>query len=1545
MALVEDPVIIKYFDVKTNNIKKIFVVVSYTDKKINDELIKIENKFNRGETINENSILKNKYGSNWKKKLGLIIKSHSVSGGKAEHSDYEHSDFEQSEYEDDPYLFEIAKSISIEGGSINANANANANNANANNANNADEDDIDFNENLIDDLNIRNTNLIDVSIDDLKELDYQEEEKKRAEQRKNADDDFEDDTQARTANTQDNTTNTQTRTAKTADMQARTVRAANKQDNVQPRTQPTKIKFVFDVSLYLMDNIIEFKNKLYLISGIPIYRQHLWYNYNNINHPLSYYINIDNNIKNIDVQNIFDFYSSKNTNDEIENIPIDIKYYRNKSYLQIIAEDSFKIFKLYYDDHNVKEFNIIDLNDIVDTEDLYNKLSKDKYQLDIIYYGFIIKYFPIMTYSVWNTYIKNESNIKDLYPSILQNKDIYRKKLELEKHITDLSYYAYEQTDVNKKIFSSIINTNINIENYKQNYNLLFILRNIFDLLELTETIVYCKANLLYKNSNIILKKAYLNEPEVKLIIPLNSLLIKIKINADENENIKLILYKNGNYMIKTDWREENKMTFNSIIKTVSEKVNPIIKMINKMGPKIKYYDVAIPEINKNNAIFTNTSVVYYFQSDATIKNYRIFTDILLEFNKAEIILNKPEFSQNLEYYFNKGMYDFDSKRIEKIINVDNYYGFLSDSVVKQKWTTIFKNTRLLQIFNNVNNIKIIINGIKNNIEMSIFNIYLNGMIYMYEERIKNLKITTSDTVNSKLTIKNLKLQDPILYDFKKIYNSDVVYSKLCQKQHQPKIISQKEYDKLSKLEKERTIKYWNFTKKEPTWYNCPNTKYPHIKFITNEHPKKYCIPCCMKIPMNENVNPIKQEIHNTCLKTHEFTGEKKNITKKSNYIATYGKNIEIGRLCRLPEQTLEPLFFDTYSDNASIEPECVVNMGYYLIGIDQNLKAVSRVGYIFCLLHSLNFSVDEFFSNCADKIKKDPNKFNVLLDGNIRFYFDTWQELVDTLYLLNSDVLLDSKYDKLDWNKLFMTIGYYYYGVNTLLFHDVYKQNINFVLPKGLTSIDAMFPVHHKNLILLLKNDFYYPIYLINLEIFKKTGIIDTRLFLNESSIITILIAVVRNHFITYDNVKYSIDLSVITKFIEATPQLKLVSYYVNYSNMCYAVSIGRSDKQGDKRSDGQGAKSANSTNLCYFPIEISHYSLNKNINLLFDSDKNKMTNINDLIYIMDLYNKWIKKESYNINEIIRKQTGSKISNDIIYYPEFKISNWLNYNKLTNNPIIGFSSFNLYFYCEGISEKTALSIAKVPIQNLLYNPHHINNIIHDIKKKINKNVSNTEFRKKLNLSLYNYYIYKLLLLHYINIFSKERNIKLRNLIIKTLITNDKNNDKINKIIESITDIEDNLKLKNIVVSYISKNYSKAELIQNINDTKFNFDMLELESIKKMSHKEVFNKLKKISSQFVKFGDIEKVKNFIFPDILSACNDSSKENKFENSYCESAKFIIKESKLNELLLIMASDILNPDKWKWIFNSVFIEKNINYFKFIRRPNESIFIEYR
>jgi hypothetical protein len=1284
----------------------------------------------------------------------------------------------------------------------------------------------------------------------------------------------------------------------------------------------TDVKFIYDTTIYPVDNIIQFKYKIFHTLGIPIYRQHLWFKYKNKSYPASYSLSVHKHIENIDIERLIAFYNTDKVKTEdninilsdIEGIPVELEYYKNKDFIHVSAQDTFNLLQTIYYKYATNEYYLTDLNDILKPSEIYGKLSKDKYQLEVIYYGFVILYFPMITFSVFTDYLKNERIFNQIYPELVPSKRELQHRYELETSITNSSYEFVDDKTINKKLFSSITQTVVSIDNYNQDIEMLISLRNLFDVVQLNDTITYCKANVLHDNQNIILRKSYLNEKEPKDVIPINSLLIKIKVNMDTNENMRLVIFKNGNYIIRTDWREENHMDFQKVIKLTSERINPIIRMINKMSDRVKYYDVPIMELAKDNSNFTETSLTFYYDDDVTDARFNLFKSILEDYRQAGIIIPKENVALGYEYFFSKGMYKYDASRIEKAISTENYYDHLSNGIVRQKWETVFERTRLFQILNISSKLKISISGIRNDTEMSIFHMYLIGLLKIYSDNASKIKIVGNETVQakSKRALKNLKVQDPLLYDFKKIYKSNVVYSKICQKPYQPLILSDDEYKKLPSDKKSAAIKYWNFTKQKPVWYSCPNMKYPYIKFIVKQHPRDFCIPCCKKIAMNEKVNKKKREIHSSCMKEHAYTGEKVNLTKGSHYIASYGKIIEVGRLSRLPEHTLEPLFFDTYSpESGGVDQECATADGYYLFGLDQNTPTVNNIGYLFCLVHSLNIPVDQFLTDCASKIRKAPDKFRVILDGNAGLYFNGVSELADTIVLLNDrDTLLPNKIENLPWNLLFMSIGYYYYGVNTILFDDQQKEMIELILPKGLKNADELFPDSHKNLVILRHKDKYYPVYLFNTEIFKRTGIIDTRLFLNESGLIAIIKAVVRKTFEVdaNDKIRTSIDLAVIKDFVKSNVGLSIVAYYINYSNLCYGVVLKYKAIE------------------TYFPVVSSHYPLEKNTKMIFEPYNGKYdVKYTDIKIIIDLFAKWNAVES------------KKEKLDLLIYPQISVEQWLKVANTHN--IIGFNFANTNYFIKPITEKEAVKLDNKPIQTILYHPYKINELIYSVKSGKIQLIERTN--DLLEKSMYDYYVHQLVLLQFISIFNTQRNTALRKKLTMLLSKTDFNKDleKLREFIVTIDDTEDVAKLKHIISRFITTHHDKKRMLVDIDEAYFNFDKIALESMKRLPVDKINKELHILSKKFVTIGTI-KSKTFKFPNMLTACG-SVKESI---GYCNGDKLIVEKQKLDDILDVLANDIANPAKWKWLFNVVFITKVVDFFKFIRRKNEYITIEF-
>jgi len=504
-----------------------------------------------------------------------------------------------------------------------------------------------------------------------------------------------------------------------------------------------------------------------------------------------------------------------------------------------------------------------------------------------------------------------------------------------------------------------------------------------------------------------MLEKYYGNTRHIIEKIPLNSIMFRIYPSEKSLQYINVILMRNGNYKTKAHWREEKYYTYEDVVGITSSVVNDIFRKINAHGSDILISGTPVELMTRQNAKLSEINLSVLYRNSVTESGFEHLKKQLDDYQQANFIDTKLDDGSILELYFKKGMYQFDASRIEKYIDLNNYYEHLTNGAIRQKWYNLFEKTHVTKIQHRFSDIKFETVGIKEK-EFPIYYRLLTTLFYLFEKRLK----TSSDLVVQKVVkkkLKNLKEQDPILYDFKKIYKSKEVYSKICQKPYQPELLSKKKYDDLSKDKKDKAVKYWNFTTKEDVYYSCPNPKFPYIKFIVKKHPSDFCIPCCKKTSISEIKNDPKKIIYDMCMEKHEYKKEKKNIIQGSRYIMTYGKDIEAGRLSRLPETTLEHLFYDTYSDkHHGIDPECVTADGYYLYGVAQNTASLNGVGYLFSLSHALDVDIKDLLIKMSMNIQNDSRTFYSLLNGSIINYFDKTEDLSGALLTISNDKVLD---------------------------------------------------------------------------------------------------------------------------------------------------------------------------------------------------------------------------------------------------------------------------------------------------------------------------------------------------------------------------------------------------------------------------------------------------------------------------------------------------------------------------------------------------------
>jgi len=1312
--------------------------------------------------------------------------------------------------------------------------------------------------------------------------------------------------------------------------------------NQVEESKDTSLQFIFDdphLSIYLQDKVSEFKKKIYITTKIPIYRQHLWFVSKAASLPMSYVMSMGDTTIPVNIQKLSDMYTDGKLDPktkQIENIPLNMETYNIGERMKIEAYDNFKIMEEYSIKYDVSEFYIADIKEFInpDERNFSEAILKNKQQFNLLYYGFVMIYWPMITSTTFKDYLKGESNIANYYPELYPNYDKLKKQYTLEKDIMDNSIDLIQNKSrekelsvVSKKMASSITSATINVVYVSNLKEKVIFSRNLFDKFALSDKIDACRCITNNEDKSFILDKTYKGSKTIKEMLPTEGIIFRIIPPDEDMSSVIVIFYRNGNYLIKSSWRDEYNYDFDSIYKEVKKLTSPLIDEINRLSAFVLHEGKKIAHISKFNSKFVEIGMNIYYKQVFTESQFAFLKFIMEEFKEAGIMDGRNVEKNFAEYYFRKGMYKFDPRRIEKISNIKNYYDYLSDGVIKQKWFTIFEKTRITKIWHRFSDIKIEIYGIRE----KEFNIFYDIIISIFNTFENRKKKTIADYEFKKLTRKkvkrtltNLKEQDPVLYDFKKMYKSNKVYSRICQKTYQPLLLNKEAYDKLPEDQRKNIVKYWNFTSETDAYYQCPNPKYPYIKFTTKNHPKDYCIPCCKKIDISKNLKDPKRIIHDACLKDHEYTKAKKTITTGSKYIMTYGKDIEVGRLSKLPENTMEGIFYETFSMEHGSDPSYMTSDGFYLYGTNQNTSSLSDVGYVYSLAHAMETTVPELAETLIEKLKTKKGIFNILLNGKITQYIPDVDSLIEGIMKVFGNAksleFLPEKYD-MPWNKIFIDLAFNYLNINTILFqHKKEAGTIDLRLPNGLEDVNDYILKNKKNVIILQKEDIYYPVYLINTNLFFKLGIIEKKMFLSHDGIVKIMKGIVEKYIKTIQikgKTHSKLNLIIIKEFLKNPKMAKKFSIhrlFINHSNFCYGMQLLNSKNKKE----------------IYIPIEQSYYSFNISPNLEFkpyNRSKYKQS-FQDLMGFVNEFNRWVDIQSV--------KAQSKKDQDL--YPIIKVESWLVLQKSLDfqktDKVIGFKASNLYYYFSDISHQEAIKLRKVKSIPLLYDPDVVNCMIN--KREAPKPDKRSE---NLSSNLYKYHIYQLFLLEFLSVISKKLNSTMRNKLKKLFLGDfTKQMNKINNtLIKTITSTEDLLKIRLQLSDYINNHHDRKQLYADIDNTSYQFDQVLMEGLQHMDKPKLVKELKRMTSAFVKTGDVTKIKNFDFPNMFASC-----QKRKDGDYCKDKKLIIPKNKLETYIEILASDILNPIKQKWIFSEIMTDRVVNFLQFINRTHEDIYI---
>lgn len=721
---------------------------------------------------------------------------------------------------------------------------------------------------------------------------------------------------------------------------------------------------ISDIRVYPEDRISEFKEKIYLATSIPPFKQHLYTVVDNVTMPMKYKI-IAETLVSVDIRKIFE---EKNS---LLNIPIDANLFQNKESLVVEAYDSFTTLQYVYNTWGSRIYYMVDIdNFFADSMKLLREtLRTDQYQTQLLYYSMVVKFWPMITPDVFQLYINDPGEIKSVYPDLwpatggltrryqaekdaldykyellddAQNK--YKKYPEFRKYAPDMGISGKIQRDslMGVSIKSAVLEL-MSKNTFQMN------VRNLFEKISTSNTIPLVRMRLLLQNRPFIWTK--IKSPSLKENDPLdiqriydkikyklqitsyNTILIVIRIaqhspltanGNDESSYLTFLIQDNGHYQIKVMWGEESEMEFQDTFNIIQKTVNPIIQQINDMGRPIFKNQYRIPLVEARNTEFSSLGVGIFWKNTITQSAFGLLMKKIKEEISTGIIrpfettVGEHE-TEAYSFYIYKGITEYDLHQIEQNIPLWNYYEYLTNAKVKQRWQTLFEKGRLVTVTHRTTDVKFEVQDIRE-VEFAMFYHYLISFLYRISVDISKARIATrksSDDDTKQNILKLAKSRDPDLYIFKR-FGSDVVYSRICQKDHQPIPYTPEEYARLDSKTKAKAVQYWNFTTKSPMYYICPNCKYPYLSFIVGQHPRGYCLPCCKKTALSvaedkagsPNSGSKKDIIYNVCLDQHSYD-EQDTPTASSRYIMNYGKAVEISRIGRLPDMLDKYLLYN----------------------------------------------------------------------------------------------------------------------------------------------------------------------------------------------------------------------------------------------------------------------------------------------------------------------------------------------------------------------------------------------------------------------------------------------------------------------------------------------------------------------------------------------------------------------------------------------------------------------------------------------------------
>jgi len=716
-------------------------------------------------------------------------------------------------------------------------------------------------------------------------------------------------------------------------------------------------------SVYTFDSLRDMKNKIFVASGVPTYRQHIFY-MSPIDLSLKslYRISVEETALSTDPRAIFEHGSAMDYI-RLAGLPIDRHMEERRGDIRIDLFDSYMhVPKGLHQVYVVDMMSVLGYSD--DTMRDVVAAIEDEFQADLLYYGLVLKYWPELSINAFKTMITKPADMPAKYPRLAPALAHATAVAAKERELVARLSLQKPGDEVSYAITRAVLSAG---------YTRTWVdIRNVFDWIEVTPLVPAALVKFMPKNTgfrrDVTVTKRHtisfndrytgaIGQFFAQNILHPCVVFFVVKMVPEGRgavEFAEVTIYTDGRYTIETDWREGDRVTYEQAKSDVARLSRPLIDRINDMagaafplGGSLKTPDIGTISIDK-------MTISGFWHHAITAGAFKDVKAGWRDYEQAGIVsIMGLQQGGAYSFMFKKGIVDNDRMMYERYVRTSyideespvNTYGYLTDQTQYARWEQIHAG-RGVKIFYRTADLKVEIVNVSISeftlIQRFIFS-YLNGFVP------KNGAVIVDDQDGAS-RLKRLQERDPDLYDLKKYDTNAVVYSVLCQSKYQPIIYSEDEYNRMGATRRKSMVRYWNFTERRPAYYECPTRGLQYMGFKVGKHLMGYCLPCC---DVTEAAPGSRTgERNRICIERHTWgPDDDTDSDQKARHVLLYGKVIPPKRIGEVHRDVDQGVLYNT------IQPP----NAYRLVGVQQSVRTVPDAGLYFAVAAALAMKPKDF--------------------------------------------------------------------------------------------------------------------------------------------------------------------------------------------------------------------------------------------------------------------------------------------------------------------------------------------------------------------------------------------------------------------------------------------------------------------------------------------------------------------------------------------------------------------------------------------------------